>query len=89
MLLCMRTTIEMDDRVFRAFKERAAQRGTTFAKEVDGALRADLLAREASEQAEPFELTVFEAEGGALIDINSNEAIQDLIDEEDRAGGRW
>lgn len=85
----MRTTIEMDDRVFRAFKERAAQRGTTFAKEVEGALRADLLAREATERSEPFKLPVFEGEGGALIDINSNEAIQHLIDEEDRAGGRW
>lgn len=85
----MRTTIDIDDRVFRAFKERAAQRGTTFAGEVEEALRGDLLARRSAHAAEAFELPLFEGEGGALIDINSNEAIQDLIDEEDRAGGRW
>ena len=89
MFLYMRTTIDLDERIFRAFKERAAQRGSTFAREVEAALRADLLARKQSERAEHFKLPLFEGEGGALIDISSNEAIQDLIDEEDRAGGRW
>lgn len=85
----MRTTIELDDRIFRAFKERAASRGTTFAREVEEALRSELHARRATEAEEPFELPVFEGEGGALIDIDSNEAIQGLIDAEDRASGSW
>lgn len=89
MFLCMRTTIDIDERVFRAFKKRAAQRGTTFAGEIEEALQADLLARKSTQKAEPFELPLFVGEGGALIDLNSNEAIQDLIDEEDRAGGGW
>lgn len=85
----MRTTIELDTQVFRAFKARAAKRGTTLAGEVEETLRADLLARESGAQPEPFKLPLFEGEGGALIDVSSNEAIQNLIDEEDRAGGRW
>jgi len=30
MLLCMRTTIDLDDRLFRELKQEAARRGTTF-----------------------------------------------------------
>ena len=48
MLLCVRTTIKLDDELFRAYKQRAAARGTTFAQEVEEALRADLHSRSAA-----------------------------------------
>lgn len=83
----MRTTIRLDDEVFRAYKQRAAARGTTFAQEVEDALRADLhTGREIAAEA-PFEALVFDGDGSrALIDINDNRALQALMDNEDRAG---
>ena len=88
MLLCMRTTIKLDDEVFRAYKQRAAERGTTFAQEVEDTLRADLHARRELGAHERFETLVFEGdESPALIDVNDNRALQELMDEED-AGGR-
>jgi plasmid stability protein len=88
MLLCMRTTIKLDDEIFRAYKQRAAARGTTFAQEVEDVLRADLNARRELVAHEPFETLVFDGDGSpALIDINDNRALQQLMDEED-AGGR-
>jgi hypothetical protein len=88
MLLCVRTTIKLDDEIFRAYKQRAAERGTTFAQEVEDALRADLHDRRELAASEPFETLVFHGDGSsALIDINDNRALQELMDEED-AGGR-
>jgi plasmid stability protein len=85
MLLCMRTTIKLDDEVFRAYKQRAAARGTTFAQEVEEALRADLQGRREIAADEPFEVLVCDAhDSRALVDINDNTALQALLDEEDR-----
>jgi hypothetical protein len=90
MVLCTRTTIKLPDDVFKAYKQRAADRGTTLAQEVEDALRADLQARRETAEQEPFVIEVFDGgDGGALIDINSNQALQDLMDEEDRARGLW
>lgn len=89
MLLCVRTTITLDDEVFRAYKQRAAARGTTFAQEVEDALRADLLHRDDSAAEEPFETLVFDGDGSrSLIDINDNRALLELMDADDRAGER-
>jgi plasmid stability protein len=81
----MRTTIKLDDDVFRAYKQRAAARGTTFAQEVEDALRADLQARRTVvDEQEPFEVLVFEGDGSrALVDIDDNRALQQLMDQED------
>ena len=85
----MRTTIKLDDEVFRAYKQRAAARGTTFAAEVEDALRADLQGRRALEDEGPFEVLVFGGDGSrALIDINDNRALQELDDESRTAGHR-
>jgi hypothetical protein len=52
------------------------------------ALRADLHARRELTATEPFETLVFDGNGSrALVDINDNRALQDLMDEEG-AGGR-
>src|SRR6188472_313806 len=84
MLLCVRTTIQLDDAVFRAYKQRAAARGTTFAQEVEDALRADLQSRREIAAQEPFETLVFEGDAAAaLVDVDDNRALQELMDEED------
>ncbi len=81
----MRTTIKLDDAIFRAYKQRAAERGTTFAQEVEDALRADLHNRRELAAHEPFETLVFDGDGSpALVDIDDNRALQELMDEEDR-----
>ncbi len=85
----MRTTINLDDEVFRAYKQRAAERGTTFVHEVEDVLRADLHSRTEIASHEPFETIVFDGDGSrALIDVNDNRALQELLDEEHSAGGR-
>jgi plasmid stability protein len=87
--LCIRTTIRLDDEVFRAYKRRAAARGTTFAQEVEDALRADLHSRGETSDEQPFEARVFDGDrSSALVDINDNRALHELIDAEDRVGGR-
>lgn len=89
MLLCVRTTIKLDDEVFRAYKQRAAARGTTFAAEVEDALRADLHGRPATARDEPFETLVFDGDRSpALVGINDNAAFQELMDEADRPAER-
>jgi hypothetical protein len=81
----MRTTITIDDQLFRVFKVRAAELGTTFSSEVESALRRDLDRQRAERtDAEPFVLiTAGEGSGGLLpgVDINSNAALQDLLDQ--------
>jgi hypothetical protein len=85
----VRTTIKLADEVFRAYKQRAAARGTTFAEEVEDALRAGLHDRRDAAHEEAFETLVFDGDGSpALIDVNDNRALQELMDSEDRAGGR-
>jgi len=42
MFLCMRTTIEISDELFRRAKKRAAHEGTTLREVVDAALRTYL-----------------------------------------------
>src|SRR6188768_677689 len=80
--VCVRTTIKLDDELFRAYKKRAAARGTTFAQEVEDALRADLQSRRAAADEEPFKVFVFEGDGSrALVDIDDNQALQTLMDD--------
>jgi hypothetical protein len=78
----VRTTIKLADDVFRAYKQRAAARGTTFAQEVEEALRADLQGRHHVAAGEPFEVLVFAGDGTrALIDISARTSR--------RAGSTW
>ena len=87
MLRCVRTTIKLDDEVFRAYKQRAAARGTTFAQEVENALRAELQTRDTVADEEPFEVLVFDGDGSrALVDIDDNRVLQELMDAEKRRG---
>ena len=58
-------------------------RDTTFAEEVEDALRADLQSRSAAADEEPFEVLVFDGDGSrALVDIDDNRALQKLMDDE-------
>jgi hypothetical protein len=62
MLSLMRTTLEIDDSVFREAKQRAAERGRTLGQLVSDALREILRDREKKDSV-PFVMPVFGAPG--------------------------
>jgi plasmid stability protein len=77
----MRTTIVLDDEVFRAFKQRAAERGTSLTREIEEALRSELAASAETVQAEPYEVPVFRGTAPVPgVDLNSNAALAEILD---------
>ncbi len=77
----MRTTIQLDDEVFRAFKQRAAERGTSLAHEIEEALRSELAARVEVAQSAPYQVPTFRGTARvAGIDLNSNAALADILE---------
>jgi poly-beta-hydroxybutyrate-responsive repressor len=81
MLCCMRTTIELDDQLLVAAKQRAAEEGRTLRSLVEEALRARL-ARRSPEDAPP-RLPIYQpARPGVRpgVDLFDNEALLDLMD---------
>ncbi len=77
----MKTTLEIDERVMRQLKERAAHEGRTMSELVETALRA-LLAKDESKKSELPPLPVWDG-GGMLIDVDSRAAMYEAFDEED------
>lgn len=59
MLTSMRSTVIIEDELFKKAKRRAAERGTTFSDLVNQALRESLAKPEA--KAPPFRMTTFGA----------------------------
>lgn len=57
MLACMRSTLVIEDDLFKRAKRRAAERGTTLSDVVNQALRESLAKPEA--RAQPFHMTTF------------------------------
>jgi plasmid stability protein len=80
-LLCMRTTITLDDEVFRAFKRRAAEQGTSLTREIEDALRSELAASAEAVEAKPYRVPVFRGAAPVRdVDLNSNAALADILD---------
>lgn len=78
----MRTTIRIDDALYRNVKARAAASGRTVAAVLEDAVRRGLVASDAAAPAEPFRV-VAEGHGGLRpgVDLTSNAAMQELFDE--------
>ncbi|MDQ3677027.1 MAG: type II toxin-antitoxin system VapB family antitoxin [Actinomycetota bacterium] len=77
----MRTTITIHDELLEAAKRRARERGQTL-----GGLVEDALRREISLNREPaprISVPVFDGGAGPLpgVDLNSNRALHELLDE--------
>ena len=81
MLTCMRTTLVLDDRLFRDAKRRAASRGITLSELVGQALRAELARRSAP--AGRFEIVTFAGGAGAV--HHEPEAFAAAMGQEDEA----
>lgn len=81
MIILMRTTIVLDDRIFREAKRRAASLGTTLSDVVNQALR-EVLSRPA-EDAPVFRMVTFGKRGGGAHHEPADFA--DVLESDDRA----
>jgi hypothetical protein len=77
----MRTTVTIDDQVFRDAKQQAAREGRTLGELITEALTARLALRHAGTE-EPYRVVTY-GHGGPLpaIDITNNAAVRDVLDE--------
>jgi plasmid stability protein len=77
----VRTTIKLDDEVFRAFKQRAAEHGTSLTHEIEEALRSELTASAKAVEAEPYQVPIFRGTAPVPgVDLNSNAALAEILD---------
>ncbi|HEU5151856.1 MAG TPA: CopG family transcriptional regulator [Iamia sp.] len=76
----MRTTVAIDDHLLARAKDRARERGTTLGKVIEDALRTELNGGRRQESGPPIR----SFDGGGFrpgLDLSSNRAIQELLDE--------
>lgn len=66
--ICMKTTLNFDDRLIREAKKRAAEEGETLTQLIERALRSYLLPR--SSEHEAFQLEVLSKGGRSVSGIN-------------------
>ena len=80
MLICMRTTLNLDDEVTRAVKRRAAETGRTMTEVIESALR-DALMRP-GRPAKPFKLRLPTVAGGLRpgVDLSDRDALYELME---------
>mgnify|MGYP001767089162 CR=1 FL=1 len=78
MLLCMRTTIDLDDDLLRRLKESALRNGSTLREEVNGLLRMALGRRRKS--AYRFEWRTFRGELQPGVDLDDRDSLFDRMD---------
>jgi hypothetical protein len=78
MLICMRTTLNIDDSVMKRLKQEAARRGTTMSELMESALR--LLLREERRHIELPPIPTFHL-GGELVDIADRDALYDAMED--------
>lgn len=81
MVLAMRTTIRIDDELYREMKERAVRTGRTIGELVEDAVRRSLFTESGGAGKPPPELPVYGGSGVlAGVDLTNNAALWDLID---------
>jgi hypothetical protein len=79
MLLCMRTTLEINDDLFRRAKRRAAEEGTSLRTVVENSLRTYLAGKQ---EARPFRLH-WRTESGRIqpgVRLDDRDSLFDLMD---------
>ena len=81
MLLCMRTTINIDDRLFVQLKELAAKSGTSMTSIIEDALRQAIAARKQSASRKKVRLTTVKGKGVRPgVDLDDTRSLMDLMD---------
>lgn len=72
MLLCMRTTVRLDDHLLRSAKAHAATTGRTLTAVIEEGLRRVLEATEPAGDAEPYRVATFRSGARPGVDLDSN-----------------
>ena len=85
MLICMRTTLNLDDALIRAAKRQALERGVTLTKVIEDALRAELTPAPSAHEPFRLDLPVGHGRRPPAVDIADREALYDAMEE---GGGR-
>ena len=84
MLICMRTTLDLDDHLLKEAKQLAAERGTTLTALMEDALRIVVRRVEKQKPRRRVRLPTFGVPGEGFmpgVDISNNAAVRDLLDE--------
>ena len=83
----MRTTLNIDEALLADFRQLAARSHRSFSSVIQDALREALAAHAQRSPRAPLDLPVFRGGGGVLpgVDLDSNAALLDLMDEADGA----
>lgn len=83
MVICMKTTLNIDDTVMRRLREEAARRATTMSALVEAGLRVVLAADRASDDhSNPLGPLPSWSSGGQLVDISNREALYRAMEDE-------
>jgi hypothetical protein len=83
MLLCMRTTLDLDSQLYKQAKHFAAEHQLTLTAVMENGLRALFQQKKALKPAKAFKLVVFKGGGPAPgVDLSDNSALADLMDAE-------
>ncbi len=81
MVICMKTTLNIDDTLMRRLREEAARRRTTMTALVEAGLRM-VLADSGSDDSEPSRLGPLPSwqSGGRRVDISNREELYGVIE---------
>jgi hypothetical protein len=86
MLICMRTTLNLDDDLMRAAKDKAHTEGTTLTSVIEQALRASLFDRQEPTERQRYEVPVTGGLGlRPGVDLDDSAALLDIME----ADGTW
>ncbi len=79
MLLCMRTTLDIDDHLYREVKKKASEDGKTFKRVVEEAIREYLMP---SKPSEPFKLKVITTSGELMpgVNIDDRDSLYEIME---------
>jgi predicted transcriptional regulator len=81
--MCMRTTLNLNDRLMRDLKRKAAETGRTMTELVEQALR-DLLARSSEPAGDrEFHWTTVRGRSRPAVDLADRDALYDFMERED------
>jgi hypothetical protein len=81
MVLHMRTTVRIDDELYRAVKERAARAGRTVGEIIEDAVRRSITADDRGADEPLPRLPVYGGSGLLPgVDLTSNAALRDVMD---------
>ena len=81
MLLCMRTTVRLDDRLLAEAKKHAAETGRTLTAVLEDALRETLARRSPRVKRKPVRLKTVKGDGlRPGVDLDDSAALFDLME---------